>query len=90
VSEDDMATWSRRIDLVTKQDGCPHGLNYPSAYLDEEANAIRFLWEDSHTVFFMGIDLSRLDEPESEAFVPLETVGFSFGQGRRQSELATV
>lgn len=89
VSEDDMATWSRKIDLVTKQDGCPHGLNYPSAYLDEEANAIRFLWEDSHTVFFMGIDLSRLDEPENEAFVPLETVPFSFGQGSRKAELIT-
>ncbi len=52
-------------------------------------DAIRFLWEDSHTVFFMGIDLARLDEPDGEAFVPLETVRFSFGRDSRKAELIT-
>lgn len=72
VSEDDMETWSLKVDLVGKSGECPHGLNYPSACFDEDESALRLMWEDSHSVFFMSVELDRLREAETAGFVPLE------------------
>lgn len=56
ISHDDMITWPIRIDLATRASG-HHGLNYPSAVLDEEAGLLRFVWEDSESVFFHEMSL---------------------------------
>lgn len=56
VSEDDMRSWTIREDLVERISG-PHGLNYPSGFLDEEKNLLRFVWEDSHSVFLAEVPL---------------------------------
>jgi hypothetical protein len=72
VSHDDMATWAIKIDLVRKKEPAKHGLNYPSGFLDEEADVLRFVWEDSHSVFFMSVPLDMTSEAKCQSFVPLE------------------
>jgi len=57
VSDDDMRTWNVKMDLVERIHG-EHGLNYPSGYLDEQRDLLRFAWEDSHSVFLVDVPLS--------------------------------
>jgi hypothetical protein len=56
VSGDDMRTWPVRVDLVN--DTNPNAsLNYPSAFLDETAGLIRFVWEDTYSVYYAEIPM---------------------------------
>ena len=56
VSDDEMATWSRKVDLVRRAPP-DRGLNYPNGYLDEERSLLDFVWEDGRTVYRMRIPL---------------------------------
>jgi len=57
ISDDDMVTWSVKLDLVRKVAESGAGLNYPSGFLDEEAGLFRFVWEDGQSVFLMDFPL---------------------------------
>lgn len=60
VSYDDMATWAVKMDVVRRSTDSGAGLNYPSGFLDEEADALRFVWEDAYSVFLMHLPLASL------------------------------
>ena len=64
VSHDNMRTWPIREDLVIRAAGS-HGLNYPSGYLDEEADLLRFVWEDSHSLFLADFPLALGERSET-------------------------
>ncbi|HEY8966807.1 MAG TPA: sialidase family protein [Candidatus Methylacidiphilales bacterium] len=55
VSDDDMKTWRVKADLVVSRNG--KGLNYPSGFLDEAGNRLRFVWEDAHSLFLCEVPL---------------------------------
>jgi len=56
VSDDDMTTWRVKVDLIrTEQKKV--GLNYPSGFLDEERGLLRFVWEDSKSLFLCQVPL---------------------------------
>lgn len=57
VSEDDMKTWSIKLDLV-KDHMTGVSLNYPDGFIDEAAGCIRMFWEDTYSVHLMEIPLS--------------------------------
>lgn len=56
ISDDDMRTWRVKVDLV-RDDNPSASLNYPDGYLDEERGELRLVWEDTHTVYLMGVPM---------------------------------
>jgi len=55
-SDDDMATWKVKVDLV--KDANPKAaLNYPDGYVDEERRELHFAWEDGFHVYLMRVPL---------------------------------
>lgn len=56
VSEDDMRTWSVKVDLV--RDCNPRAsLNYPDGYVDESRGVLHFAWEDALCVYLMTVPM---------------------------------
>jgi hypothetical protein len=56
ISDDDMRTWSVKVDLV-RDDNPAVSLNYPDGFIDEERGELRFVWEDMYAVFAMRVPL---------------------------------
>jgi len=54
VSNDDMRTWSTKVDLVRDPMA---SLNYPDGFIDEERKELHFAWEDGKRVFIMRVPL---------------------------------
>lgn len=50
ISDDDMKTWSQKINLIRSDDGVP--CTYPDAFIDEERGMLCFGWDDRRNIYY--------------------------------------
>jgi len=56
ISNDDMKTWSVKVDLVKETERGPN-LNYPDGFLDEAKQQFVLVWEDAKKVYLMRVPM---------------------------------